>query len=271
MRDSQQGGPSERNVDELSALARSVVARLVARGSRPVRGVDAGLLHAMARAVTNVDPAAYEALMPELRRARINDADLSDAYFPAVARLLGCDWVEDRAGFATVSIGMARLQSLLHQIDRNRAAPALWDGATVLAILPEGEQHSFGVQLLAHQLRRQGVAVHLQIGARPADLSRLVRARHYDCAVVSLACKETLEIGRKVVKSLKDGSKGRLFVAVGGSLLDRIDGLDVLTGADLASSDPMQALGAAGRRDDPWALELLPASMEAAGKRLEST
>lgn len=266
MRDGQHGGPGERGIDELSALARSVVARLVERGSRPVRSVDPGLVQAMARAVVQPDPLAFQALEPEMRRARISDADLADAYFPAVARLLGCDWVEDRSGFVTVSIGMARLQSLLHQIDRNRVAPALWDGATVLAVLPEGEQHSFGVQVLAHQLRRQGVSVHLQIAARPEDLRTLVRERHYDCAMVSLGCKETLAIGGKLVKAIKDGSKGRLFVAVGGSLLERIDAVEVVTGADLASNDPMQALGAAGRatntRFEP---------LENAAKRLEKT
>lgn len=266
MRDGQHGTAGERGADELSALARSVVARLVERGSRPVRSVDPALVQAMVQAVLVADPAAFLALGPELRRSRISEADLADAYFPAVARQLGCDWVDDRSSFTAVSIGMARLQSLLHRIDRTRAAPALWDGATVLAILPEGEQHSFGVQVLAHQLRRQGVSVHLQIAARPDDLRVLVRERHYDCAMVSLGCRETLPIGAKLVKALKEGSQGRLFVAVGGSLLERLDAVEVATGADLASNDGMQALGAAG-----WATNSRFERFEPAAKRLEAT
>ncbi len=242
MRDSQHGGPIERSGDELSVLARTVAARLAARGARPACLVDGDLVLAMARAVASVDPAHYEALRPEFRRARISDTDLVDNYFPAVARHLGCDWAEDRSGWAEVTIGMARLQSLVHQIRRDWDRSVARDGATVLLVLPEGEQHSFGVQILAGQLRRQGVSVHLQIGARPGDLRNLVQDRHYDCAMVSVGCEDKLETCRKVVNSLKNGSKGQLWVAVGGAVLERVADVQRLTGADIATSDPGEAL-----------------------------
>lgn len=245
MRDSQYCGPIGRSGDELSALARTVAARLAARGARASRRIDGDLVLAMARAFGCADPALFDALRPELRRARVSDIDLVDSYFPAVARHLGRDWAEDRAGWAEVTIGVARMQSLVHQIGLD------WDGSTaadspnVLVVLPEGEQHSFGVQVLAGQLRRQGVSVHLQIAARPADLRRLVQDRHYDCALVSVGCEDKLETCRKVVKSLKDGSKGRLWVAVGGAVLERVSDVHLLTGADIATSDPVAATAGA--------------------------
>lgn len=245
MRDSQHGGPIERSGDELSALARTVAARLAARGARVVRPLDGDLVFAMARAVASVDPALFDALRPELRRARISDTELVDSYFPAVARLLGRDWAEDRAGWAEVTIGMARLQSLVHQIGLDWDGSTAPDGASVLIVLPDGEQHSFGVQVLAGQLRRQGVSVHLQIGARPGDLRNLVQERHYDCALVSLGCEDKLEIGRKIVKSLKDGSNGRLWVAVGGPVLERVADVQLQTGADIATSDAVEAIAGA--------------------------
>lgn len=272
MRDSQHGGPIERSGDELSALARTVAARLAARGARPARLVDCDLVLAMARAVASVDPALYEALRPEFRRARISDTDLVDIYFPAVARHLGCDWAEDRSGWAEVTIGMARLQSLVHQIRQDWERAVAIDGATVLLVLPEGEQHGFGVQVLAGQLRRQGVSVHLQIGARPGDLRNLVQGRHYDCAMVSVGCEDKLETCRKIVKSLKDGSKGQLWVAVGGAVLERVADVQLLTGADIATSDPVEAL--AGARLDavgPAWNEHLAMVTGGAGSRLEAT
>lgn len=272
MRDSQHSGQIERSGEELSALARTVVARLVARGTRIARTVNADLVLAMTRAVGSADPALFEALRPEIRRSRISDADLVDSYFPAVARRLGLDWAEDRSGWAEVSIGMARLQALVHKIGLD------WDGSTgpdcgtVLVVLPEGEQHSFGVQVLSSQLRRQGVSVHIQIATQPADLRRLVQDRTYDCALVSVGCEAKLELCRKIVKSLKDGSKGRLWVAVGGAVLERVDGVELLTGADIATNDPAKALAGVRIATQPsvW-LSQQALGGEAAASRLHTT
>jgi MerR family transcriptional regulator, light-induced transcriptional regulator len=250
MRDSQHGNQGERESDELSVLARTVVARLARGSGRARRMPDATLVASMCRAVSSDDPAAYEALRPDIRRARISDGDLVDLYFPAVARQLGCNWAEDRAGFAEVSIGMARLQALVHQIGREWAsnAAATPDSSVVLVVLPEGEQHSFGVQVLTGQLRRHGVSVHLQIGARPAALRALVQERRYDCAMVSVACEEKLAFCRSVVAALKHGSNGRLWVAVGGAVLERDLNVRALTGADMATNDALLAISAAKGR-----------------------
>lgn len=247
MRDSQHGGQSERSSEELTALARTVVARLATRAAGMPRNLDPALVMAMLRAVGSTDPSQFEALRPEIRRARISDVDLVDCYFPAVARQLGCDWADDRCGWADVSIGMARLQSMVHQIGRDWAsnATATRETSSVLVVLPDGEQHSFGVQVLVGQLRRQGVSVHLQIGARPDGLRALMKQRRYDCALISVGCEERLEFCRKLVKSLKDGSNGRLWVAVGGAVLDRSIDVLALTMADMATQDPMQALARA--------------------------
>lgn len=280
MRDSQHGGHSERGSDELSALARTVVARLAARSDRPVRQPDPAFLAALVRAFSGSDEGLFEALRPDLRRARISDTDLVDLYFPAVARQLGCNWADDSAGFAEVSIGMARLQALVHQIGRDWASSMVGTAvgastlAEVLVILPEGEQHSFGVQVLTGQLRRQGVSVHQQLAARPETLRKLVHERHYDCALVSVSCEERLETCRKVVKSLKEGSNGRLWVAVGGAVLERPVDVQALTRADIATNDPMQALAAAQERAGRQRrarIEMQSVDQSAAQERLEDT
>lgn len=252
MRDSHHGGPIGRSSDDLSVLARTVVARLAARSGNVRVGrvpcpVDDAMVQSIARAVASADPAAFEALRPDLRRARIGDMDLVDSYFPAVARYLGCGWAEDRTSWAEVTIGVARMQSLVHQIGLD------WDGSTapdadsVLVVLPEGEQHSFGVQVMAGQLRRQGVSVHLQIGPRPAALRSLVQERHYDCALISVGSEDRIDACRKLVKTLKEGSDGRLWVAVGGAVLDLGRDIIGMTGADMATNDPAEVLAGANQ------------------------
>lgn len=251
MRDSQYGGQNEGSSDELNTLARSVVARIAARGDRALRPLDTALVAAIVRASTSSDPDPFDALRPDVRRMRIGEVDLAETYLPAAARLLGCNWADDIMSFAEVTIGMARLQSWLHAITRDwssSASPSAdpsASGEAVLVVLPEGEQHSFGVQVLASHLRRQGVSVKLQIGARPDKLHSMVQGHHYDCALVSVSCEEKLEFCRKVVKSLKDGSRGSLLVAVGGAVTERPVDVQGLTGADLVTNDPLEALAAA--------------------------
>ncbi len=244
MRDSQHGGQMDRDGGDLSMLARTIVARLTGRDGRMSRPVDQAIVASLARAVISADHATFEALRSDLRRARISDIELVDSYFPAVARHLGCGWVDDRTSFAEVPLGVARLQAILRQIGREGAsnAAATPGSATVLMILPEAEQHSFGAMLLTSQLRRQGISVQLHIGARPEALQTLVRGHHFDCAMISVGCEHRLELCRKVVKALKDGSGGRLWVAVGGAVLERPVDVLGLTGADVATTDPLVAL-----------------------------
>lgn len=244
MRDSQHGGQDDQGGDGLSVLARSIVARLAARDGSLARAVDPEMVASIARAVATPDLGVFEALRPDLRRARISDIDLVDGYFPAVARFLGCGWAEDRTPFTDVTIGVARMQAILRQIGRGwtsnvEAGP---QDSTVLMVLPDGEQHSFGAMVLTGQLRRQGISVRLEIGSPPGLLRQIVRQKHYDCAMISIGCEEKLDHGRKVVDALKGGSDGRLHVAVGGAVLDRPVDILAATGADIVTNDPMQAL-----------------------------
>jgi len=272
MRDSQHGGQTGRSGEDLTALARTVVARLAAQGGPVTRPVDDALLAAMTRAVIAPDPGAFAALRPDLRRARVGEVELIDRYFPAVARALGCDWAEDRAGWAEVTLGMARLQALLHQMLRPHPFVSSAGSITVLIVLPPGEQHSFGVKVLAEQLRRMGIVVHSQLAAGPDRLRQLAAERSYDCAMISAACEARVETCRKLVQALKQGSGGRLWVAVGGPVCDRIDGLERLTGADLATSDPMLAIGSArAARPAPGHDTGLAGVAPAGEKRLERT
>ncbi|MCX7289189.1 MAG: hypothetical protein NTW20_17035 [Rhodobacterales bacterium] len=255
MRDTRQDGLDHHPGGGLSVLARTVVAQLALRdadlSSAGSRKLDDEIVAALARAVVSDDPVAFRAMRADMRRARISESELVDSYFPAVARYLGCAWAEDRAPFTDVSIGVARMQAILRQVGRDWTSNALAraDSATVLLVLPEGEQHSFGAITLAGQLRRHGISVRLEIGATPAGLNALVQSNRFDLAMISVGCEEKLAICQKLVAALKDGSRrGRgvgLGVAVGGAVLDRPVDVKGRTGADIVTSDPMVAIAGA--------------------------
>ncbi|OYX25163.1 MAG: hypothetical protein B7Z10_07165 [Rhodobacterales bacterium 32-66-7] len=225
---------------DMSAVALSVVAQLAARSPR--QASEAALVQAMKDAVISTDPAAFDTLRRDLRRARITEIDLVDGYFPAVARALGCDWVGDSAGFAAVTIGMARLQTLLHRIVRTSPVELPVDSLSILVVLPLGEQHSFGVQVLAEQLRRRGAFAHVLITPAMDRLQDLVCSGRYDGAMVSVGCDQGVEPAARVVRSIRQASQGRLWVAAGGSMLERMPDMQAKLGADIATQDPDLAM-----------------------------
>jgi MerR family transcriptional regulator, light-induced transcriptional regulator len=199
---------------------------------------------ALARTAAAADPAEFQALRDELRRRRVSESDLVDLYFPEVARKLGRGWADDTLGFAEVSIGLARLQAVLHDVARDwfsntTAGP---DSATALLLLPEAEQHSFGALVLMGRLRRRGVSVQLMTGARPDLVQGLLRRRSFDCVMISLGCEERLDPGRRLVAAVRRTAEQPVRVVVGGAVMERIDDLQGLTGADLATCDPDAAL-----------------------------
>lgn len=244
MRDSQHGSQGDRDTSSVSALAQTVLVRLLGRTVGLGRGPKPDLTVALARAVMAADPAELQALRVELRRQRVSEAELVDCYFPAVAVQLGNDWAEDRATFAEVSIGMARMQAVLHDVSQGWISNAVTrsGGATVLLLVPEGEQHFFGALLMMGQLRRRGVSVQLICGARPEEMPSAVQGRNFDCVMISVSCEENLEIARKVVKAIKAVAGAGIRVAVGGAVLDRPLDVKQLTGADIVTRDPSEVL-----------------------------
>jgi hypothetical protein len=248
MRDSQHDERLPRDAQGVSALARSVVARLLAREQQAARGVDPDFLARILRGLVSPDPLPFLRLRTELGRARVSDTDLVEIYFPEAARALGCDWAADRASWADVSIGIARMQGVVHEVGRGWCENAVPhpSSPTALLLLPEGEQHSFGPLLLLHQLRRRGVSVQLKIAARPADLPGILADRSFDYALISVGCEARLGLAADLVSAVKAGTAGGTPVAVGGAVLDRPVNVAAMTGADLVTNDLDDLLVALG-------------------------
>jgi MerR family transcriptional regulator, light-induced transcriptional regulator len=244
MRDSQHGGHGERDASGVSTLVQSVLSRLTLRPVDAGRGPDQAEIDALARSAAASDPANFRALRDELRRRRVSEPDLVDLYFPYVARKLGRDWADDRLGFAEVSIGLARLQAVLHDVasDWRSDQSAQPGSVTALLLLPEAEQHSFGAMVLMGQLRRRGVSVQLLTGARPELIHKVLKKRRFDCVMVSLACEERVEPCRKLVSEIRTSTQPQVRIAVGGAVMERVADLQDVTGADLATCDPDLAL-----------------------------
>jgi MerR family transcriptional regulator, light-induced transcriptional regulator len=199
-----------------------------------------------------VDPSVggFDELKSDLRRAHISPATFADRYVPEIARRLGQAWEDDTMSFAEVTMGSARLQAILRELgsdwiadDGKRGAS---DGATVLLILPPGEQHTLGVFVLIGQLRRRGISVCLRIGPSDSDLRALLAERTFDGAMVSIATPEKLAVCQKLLITLKEMTTGRLKVAIGGAAIKELGDDANLIGADIVTNDVTIATKALG-------------------------
>jgi hypothetical protein len=100
------------------------------------------------------------------------------------ARRLGMMWEDDTADFATVTVGLGRLQRLLRQL-----SPAFGSevqhpphGRRIVLTQPDTEQHIFGLSMVAEFFRRDGWDVlggvaGVGIDAVSLGAARLVRHR----------------------------------------------------------------------------------------------
>jgi MerR family transcriptional regulator, light-induced transcriptional regulator len=245
MRSSHRAGGSTSGISDFAV---EVVARLVARETGGETALREELVLRLMAAAVDGDAASFEALKPELKRARISAPVLADLYIPEVARRLGCGWEDDSVSFAEVTIGSARLQAILREIGTTWTADGAGggDGPLVLLVFPVGEQHTLGGMVLAGRLRRMGISVCVRMAPTHSELMTLVTARPFNAAFISVACKEKITACAKLVKTLKEASRGTLGVAVGGAILGLNADILSSVGADAVTNDVEVALGAMG-------------------------
>jgi methanogenic corrinoid protein MtbC1 len=221
------------------SVADQVIGLLAARARRAQETPAEALMRQLFDAVCATDPDAVGTAVEAFRVARVQPDAVIDLYVPTVARLLGEAWICDRASFAEVTIGTARLQALVRALASERTGPRMvtGNGPTIVLIVPEFEDHTLGAVIAADQFRREGISVNLQIKPKLASLIRLVAEKPFDAALLSVANVERLEPLRKIVDALAKAARGRLRVMVGGSILGREENVAKATGAEIAAGD----------------------------------
>jgi methanogenic corrinoid protein MtbC1 len=171
-----------------------------------------------------------------------------DLLAPA-ARRLGTLWDEDRADFTQVTVGLCQLQTLMRDLAlamRPELEPKI-DAPTVLLVPAPGEQHMFGVLMVAEFFRRGGWQVCSEFPRSHAELlSLLGRLDPVDSVGLSIAREELLPGLGNQIREIRMASRNRkVSVLVGGRVFAERPGLATDVGADGTAADGRNAVALA--------------------------
>lgn len=164
------------------------------------------------------------------------------------ARRLGDLWVADLVDFTQVTIGVGHLQLLLRQLgaQRNDDSGAQNWNRRALLMPAAGEQHSFGLVMVAEFFRRAGWDVCCDVAATVEDSVAMVREQSFSIFGLSVSGENRLDATARQIRAMRRASKNPAIGAlVGGQLLVEHPEYVSLLGADAAAFDGQQAVAQA--------------------------
>ena len=165
------------------------------------------------------------------------------------AQQMGVLWEEDIRSFTDVTVGLCRL----HEILRNNrlSAPHQYalptpETPSVLLATACGDQHVFGVIMVAEFFRQAGWQVTCEPAATTRELARIAALHNYDVIGLSIARSYHATEVSEVIQKLRTSSRNPdVQVMLGGSLIARDSHFADKVGADLAVASGEHAPDAA--------------------------
>ncbi|MFP4270614.1 MAG: B12-binding domain-containing protein [Alphaproteobacteria bacterium] len=164
------------------------------------------------------------------------------------ARRLGDFWTDDRCHFTDVTLAMSRLHHMLHLLGHVFYAedPHTELPRRALLLPAPGEQHSFGLAMVAEFFRRAGWDVWSGATLARADLLRLVGRERFDLVGLSTGCDAKLDGLPTLVHAVRHRSRNPdVGVFVGGPAFLAHPELATAVGADATALDGRQAVAQA--------------------------
>ncbi len=200
--------------------------------------------------LTLADLAVTDGVAARERIQEMHDAGMSieSIYLNVLAptaRLLGKLWEEDRRHFADVTVGVGRLQQMLHDFEAAFQSEAqAWQPTQGALLMPAPyEQHTFGLFMIGQFMRRAGWDAWT--GPLPPDqeLKRLIKHGRFGVVGFSASSDCRLDALAAHIAKVRNFVKKRpLCVMVGGyAFFDRPELVEQV-GADGTATDARSAI-----------------------------
>jgi MerR family transcriptional regulator, light-induced transcriptional regulator len=200
-------------------------------------------VHAFAQLVLAPDENVAHACIEAMRTSGISVETIYTDLLAPVARYLGELWEDDLCDFTQVTMGLGRLQQVLRELSPAFGqSNANTSGNRVLLLPGPGEQHTFGLVMVAEFFRRAG----WDVGGGPweagADPVVMVKREWFDVVGFSLGNVEQLDELAACIKNVRAAALNKsICVIVGGPLFLANPEYVARVNADAASTDGAQA------------------------------
>lgn len=194
--------------------------------------------------VLATDDSGWQAMADGLVDKGMAVEDIYLGLLAPAAQELGRMWEEDLCSFTDVTVAVGRLQRVLrtlspafgHEVDHPQ------DGRRVLLVPAPGEQHTFGLSIVAEFFRRAGWEVVGDSEVRAADPAALVRSEWFDLIGISVGSDARLDWLASGIAAVRNASCNRAIgVLVGGPSFTADPARAREVGADATASDGRQA------------------------------
>ena len=175
-----------------------------------------------------------------------------DLLAPA-ARTLGDFWDNDICDFVDVTMGMWRLQQVIHELGNRAPCPSARTRADrrVLFTVPPGDQHSLGLVMIEDFFRRAGWRTWSAADAALPELCAVVARQWFELIGVTVSTGEHLDHLPGLVSDLRAASQNpAVGIMVGGRVFTAHPELALKVGADGTAADAARALLLAERLVD---------------------
>lgn len=149
------------------------------------------------------------------------------------ARHLGELWVVDKLDFFAVTLGVGRLQRIVHHFtDLDKLKP-YDEKRRALMLVPPGEDHNFGAQIVQRFLRAGGWTVLTLDSSQSAKAADLVSREWIAVAGLSIGADVQIDALRGFIKSIRTRSLNpRIGIIIGGQIVASQPDLVSALGAD---------------------------------------
>lgn len=200
--------------------------------------------------LTERDENLSTSLVESLLQSGIGLEDIHTKLFAGAALALGVLWECDDVDFAAVTLGLFRLHKMLNMLDQRFTA----DGETnrlrmtrparqILLLPAPGEQHGFGLAMVAQFFRRASWDVTAEKAQSLVELRALVAGNWFDVVGFSLGHLKNFDMLRQSIEVARHGSRNpQIRIMVGGSVFVAQPSLAQEVGADATAADAAHAI-----------------------------
>lgn len=212
---------------------------------RETRGPDASDVAELVRLLLHHDVSVASAYVDTVRQRGASLEMVCLELLAPAARELGNRWEEDECDFMQVTVGLCRLHQLLRELSPEFGvdeSERTGDRRILLATCP-GDQHTFGIALVAQFLRRAGWDVWHEFLASSAEILDVCSQHWFSVIGLSVATETRIDVLKETIRAIRRASRNRgVGIMVGGPILIDRPELAALVGADATAVDGQQAV-----------------------------